>query len=79
MVSIMNAVIQKIKTDKLVVLFVLFSIQAISLFLQYEFNLKQSLFSPIVGDVFSDISAHAALGQVGTSVLVGAFIQFNCL
>lgn len=118
----MNAVIQKIKIDKLVVLFVSFSILAISLFLQYEFNLKQSLFFlvgisfgltlmhamfgfagswrwfirsrhsvgiraqilliilssilffPIVGDVFSDISAHAALGQVGTSVLVGAFL-----
>jgi len=118
----MNTVIQKIKTDKLVVLFVLFSILAISLFLQYEFNLKQSLFFlvgiafgltlmhamfgfsgswrgfirsrhsvgiraqilliilssilffPIVGNVFSDISSHAALGQVGTSVLVGAFL-----
>ena len=118
----MNAVIQKIKTDKPVVLFVSFSILAISLFLQYEFNLKQSLFFlvgialgltlmhamfgfsgswrkfirsrhgvgvraqillvilssilffPIVGDVFSDISSHAALGQVGTSVLIGAFL-----
>jgi len=118
----MNAVIQKIKTDKLVVLFVSFSVLAISLFLQYEFNLKQSLFFlvgiafgltlmhamfgfsggwrmfirsrhsvgiraqllliicssilffPIVGDVFSDISSHAALGQVGTSVLIGAFL-----
>jgi uncharacterized membrane protein YedE/YeeE len=119
---IVEAVIQKIKTDKLIVLFVLFSILAISLLLQHEFNLKQALFFlvgivfgvtlmhamfgftggwrtfirsrhsvgvraqilliilssilffPIVGDVFPNINSHAALGQVGTSVLIGAFL-----
>jgi len=117
-----EAAIQKIKTDKLVVLFVSFSILAISLFLQNEFNLRQALlflvgiafgitlmhamfgftggwrmfirsrhsigvraqiilvicssllFFPIVGGAFSEISSYAALGQVGTSVLVGAFL-----
>lgn len=118
----MNAIIQKIKTDKLIVLFALFSILSISLLLQYEFNLKQALFFlvgiafglilmhamfgftggwrifirsrysvgvraqillvilssilffPIVGGAFSDITSHAALGQVGLSVLIGAFL-----
>ena len=117
-----DSVVAKIKADKLIVLFVLFSILAISLFLQHEFNLKQSLFFlvgiafgltlmhamfgftggwrmfirsqhsvgiraqillvilssilffPIVGGVFTDISSHAALGQVGMSVLIGAFL-----
>lgn len=117
-----EAVIKKIRPDKLVVLLVLFSILAISLFLQSEFNVKQSLFFlvgiifgitlmhamfgftggwrmfirsrhslgvraqiiliicssllffPIVGGAFSDISGYAALGQIGTSVLVGAFL-----
>jgi len=32
------------------------------------------LFFPLVGDVFPNISAQAALGQVGISVLCGAFI-----
>ena len=117
-----KSMIKNIKVDKLVVLFILFSILSISLFLQYEFNIKQSLFFlvgiifglilmhamfgftggwrqfirsrhsvgvraqilliilssilffPIVGGVFSDISSHAALGQVGTSVVIGAFL-----
>lgn len=117
-----EAVIKKIRPDKLVVLLVLFSILAISLFLQSEFNVKQSLFFlvgiifgitlmhamfgftggwrmfirsrhslgvraqiiliicssllffPIVGGAFSEISGYAALGQIGTSVLVGAFL-----
>jgi uncharacterized membrane protein YedE/YeeE len=117
-----EAVIKKIRPDKLVVLLVLFFILAISLFLQSEFNVKQSLFFlvgiifgitlmhamfgftggwrmfirsrhslgvraqiiliicssllffPIVGGAFSEISGYAALGQVGTSVLVGAFL-----
>ena len=117
-----DSVIQKIKTDKLVVLFVTFSILTISLFLQNEFNLKQALFFligiafgltlmhamfgftggwrmfirsrhsvgiraqillvtfssvvffPVVGDVFPELSSHAALGQVGVSVLIGAFL-----
>jgi uncharacterized membrane protein YedE/YeeE len=117
-----EAVTQKIRPDKLVVLLVLFFILAISLFLQSEFNVKQSLFFlvgiifgitlmhamfgftggwrmfirsrhslgvraqiiliicssllffPIVGGAFSEISGYAALGQVGTSVLVGAFL-----
>ena len=117
-----EAVIQKIRPDKLVVLLVLFSILAISLFLQSEFSVKQSLlflvgiifgitlmhamfgftggwrmfirsrqslgvraqiilvicssllFFPIVGGAFSEISSYAALGQIGTSVLVGAFL-----
>jgi hypothetical protein len=117
-----ESVIQKIKTDKLVVLFVSFSILIISLFLQFEFNIKQALFFlvgiafgltlmhamfgftggwrmfirsrhsvgvraqillvvlssilffPIVGDVFPEISGNAALGQIGISVLIGAFL-----
>ena len=117
-----ESTIQKIKIDKLIVLVALFSILAISLFLQYEFSLKQALlfltgtglgltlmyalfgftggwrafirsrhsvgvraqilllacssflFFPILGNVFPEITAHAALGQVGVSVLVGAFL-----
>ena len=118
----MEPVIQKIKTDKSVVLFASFSVLLISLFLQHEFNLEQALFFlvgiafgltlmhamfgftggwrifirsrhsvgiraqilligfssilffPIVANVFPDLSGHAALGQVGLSVLVGAFL-----
>ena len=117
-----GSAIQKIKTDKVVVLFVSFSILAISLLLQNEFNIKQALFFlvgiafgltlmyamfgftggwrifirsrrsvgiraqillvtfssilffPVVGDVFPELSSHAALGQVGVSVLMGAFL-----
>ena len=117
-----EAAIQKIKTDKLIVLLSLFSILALSLFLQNEFNLKQALlfltgigfglslmyamfgftggwrafirsrrsvgvraqilllalssllFFPIVGKAFPELTAHAALGQVGVSVIVGAFL-----
>lgn len=113
---------QIIKTDKSVVVFVLFSVLAISLTLQNEFNLKHALFFltgiglgltllhamfgftggwrlfirekrslgiraqilllsfstllffPLVGKVFPEINAHAALGQVGLSVVVGAFL-----
>lgn len=118
----MESVIKKIKADKLIVLFSLFSILAISLLLQHEFNLKQALFFlvgiafgvtllhaafgftggwrnfirsrhsqgvraqllllilssilffPVVGDVFPNINSHSALGPVGLSVLVGAFL-----
>jgi len=118
----MSAVLQKFKTDQLVVLFLLFFILAISLFLQAEFSFKQtalflvgiglgvslmhamfgftggwrmfirkryslgiraqilliaglSIFIfPLVGDFFPEIKAYAALGQVGISVLFGAFI-----
>lgn len=117
-----ESAIQKIKTDKLIVLVALFSILVISLLLQNEFSLKQTLFFltgtglgltlmyalfgftsgwrafirsrhsvgvraqilllacssflffPILGKVFPEITAHAALGQVGVSVLVGAFL-----
>ena len=60
----MNAVIQKIKTDKPVVLFVSFSILVISLFLQYEFNLKQSLFF-LVGIALGLTLMHAMFGFSG--------------
>jgi len=117
-----NAILQKIKTDKLIVLIAVLSILFLSLFLQHEFSLKQALlflvgiglgltlmyamfgftggwrtfirsrhsvgvraqilllafssilFFPIIGQVFPDITAHSALGQVGTSVIVGAFL-----
>lgn len=117
-----ESVMQKIKTDKLIVLAALFVILALSLFLQNEFSLKQALlfligiglglslmhamfgftggwrtfirarhsvgvraqilllafssflFFPIVGEAFPELTAHAALGQVGTSVIVGAFL-----
>jgi len=117
-----DSAIKKIKSDKSVVLFVSFSILAISLLLQNEFDLYQALFFligialgltlmhsmfgftggwrmfirsrhgvgiraqillvifssvlffPIVGDVFPELSSHAALGQVGVSVLIGAFL-----
>lgn len=36
--------------------------------------LSSILFFPIVGGVFTEVSSHAALGQVGTSVLIGAFL-----
>ena len=113
---------KNIKPDKLVVLVVLFSILAISLLLQHDFNLKQALFFligigfgltlmhamfgftggwrifirsrhsvgvraqillvafssvlffPIVAGVFPELAGHAALGQVGISVLIGAFL-----
>lgn len=32
------------------------------------------LFFPVVGGVFPELTAHAALGQIGVSVLVGAFL-----
>jgi uncharacterized membrane protein YedE/YeeE len=118
----MEAVINRIKTDKLVVLLVLFAIFFISMFLQNEFNLKQSLlflvgiglgltlmhamfgftggwrmfirtrqslgiraqiiliatlsifFFPLIGDLFPELKANAALGQIGFSVLIGAFL-----
>ena len=118
----MSAALQRLKTDQLVVLFLLFFILAISLFLQAEFSFKQTalflvgiglgvslmhamfgftggwrmfirsrhsigvraqiilvicsslLFFPIVGGAFSELTVHAALAQVGTSVLVGAFL-----
>jgi len=118
----MESIAQKIKTNKLVVLFVSFSVLFISLFLQYEFNIKQALFFlvgiafgltlmhamfgftggwrmfirsqrsvgiraqilllgfssvlffPVVANVFPELSGHSALGQVGLSVLVGAFL-----
>lgn len=111
-----------IQTDKPIVVFVLFSILAISLLLQNEFNLKQALlfltgigfgltllhalfgfsggwrlfirekrslgiraqilllafstllFFPLIAQLFPDINSHAALGQVGVSVIVGAFL-----
>jgi len=119
---VVDSLISKIKIDKLVVLFVLFSILSISLLLQNEFNIKQALFFivgialgltlmhamfgfsggwrifirsqrsvgiraqillvilssvlffPIVGGLFSEISGHAALGQIGVSVVIGAFL-----
>jgi uncharacterized membrane protein YedE/YeeE len=118
----MSAVLQRFKTDKLVVLFLLFFILAVSLFLQAEFSFKQAafflvgiglgltlmhamfgftggwrifirenkslglraqilliaglsiFFFPIVGDFFPEIKAYAALGQIGFSVLFGAFM-----
>ena len=118
----MNSKNTLVKADKPIVLFGAFSILFLSLFLQYDFNLKQALFFllgvgfgvtlmhamfgfsggwrnfirtrdsfglraqilliifssilffPIVGGLFSDISSHAALGQVGLSVLIGAFL-----
>ena len=118
----MNSKNTLVKTDKPIVLFVAFSVLFLSLFLQYDFNLKQALFFilgvgfgvtlmhamfgftggwrkfirtrdsfglraqilliifssilffPVVGGLFSEISSHAALGQVGLSVLVGAFL-----
>lgn len=117
-----EATINKIKVDKIVVSLVLLFILFISLLLQNEIHLKQALFFlvgiffgvtlmhamfgftggwrmfirsrhslgiraqiillglstilfiPIVGDVFSNVTSHAALGQVGLSVLVGAFL-----
>ncbi len=117
-----DAILQKIKTDKLIALIAILSILFISLFLQYEFSLKQTLlflvgiglgltlmyamfgftggwrtfirsrhsvgvraqilllafssilFFPVIGQVFPDLTAHSALGQVGTSVIVGAFL-----
>jgi len=113
---------QKITTDKPVVVFSLLGILALSLFLQHEFNIKQSLlfltgvglglslmhalfgftgawrvfirdrnsagiraqiwliglssllFYPVIAGVFPSLSAGAAMGQVGFSVLIGAFI-----
>ena len=118
----MEAIARKPKTDILVVLLALIAILAISLMLQNEFNLRQSLFFitgiglglslmhamfgftggwrmfireqrsvgvraqiillmvlsllffPIIGDVFPELKSHAALGQVGVSVLIGAFL-----
>ena len=118
----LDSAIQKIKTDKFIVLLALFSIMSITLLLQNEYSLKQALlfltgtgfgltlmyalfgftsgwrafirsrhsvgvraqilllacssllFFPILGNVFPEITAHAALGQVGVSVLVGAFL-----
>ena len=118
----MASVSREIKTDKLVVLFVLLAMLAISLVLQHEFDLRQALlfltgiglglilmhamfgftggwrlfirerksvgvraqilllifssllFFPLVGDVFPELKSHAALGQVGISVLIGAFL-----
>lgn len=118
----MASVLKEIKADKLIVLIVLLSVLAISLFLQYEFDIKQALyflvgiafgltlmhaafgftgswrklirehksagvraqllllifssilFFPVVGDAFPELSKQAALGQVGVSVLVGAFL-----
>lgn len=118
----MSSLIDKIKTDKVVVVFVLFAILIISLILQNEINLKQALFFlvgiglgltlmhamfgftggwrmfirerrsvgiraqlillilssllffPVVADVFPSLKAHAALGQVGVSVICGAFL-----
>jgi len=118
----MKSVIEKVKTDKLVVVFVSIAILAISLILQHEINLRQTLFFltgimlglilmhamfgftggwrmfirekrsvgiraqllllilssvlffPVVADVFPELNSHAALGQVGISVLFGAFL-----
>lgn len=111
-----------IKTDKPVVLFVLFLIIFLSLFLQNEFDIRQALlfltgvgfgiallhaafgftggwrdfirsrkslgiraqiflvaissilFFPLIAGVFPAIEVNSAMGQVGISVLVGAFI-----
>ena len=118
----MSSVIKEIKTDKPIILFVLLAVLSLSLFLQYEFNIKQALyflvgvgfgltlmhaafgftggwrklirdhksvgvraqilllifssvlFFPLVGEAFPELSKQAALGQVGVSVLVGAFL-----
>ena len=118
----MEATTKRSKTDILAVFLALIAILAISLTLQNEFNLRQSLFFitgiglgltlmhamfgftggwrmfireqrsvgiraqilllivlsvlffPIIGDVFPALKSHAALGQVGISVLIGAFI-----
>lgn len=118
----MKGALQNIKPDKLVVVFSLLAILAISLILQNEFSLKQALFFlvgiglgltlmhamfgftggwrnfirekrsvgiraqiillivcsilffPVVADVFPQLNSHAALGQVGLSVVFGAFI-----
>lgn len=118
----MASVLKEVKADKLIVLIVSFSVLVISLFLQYEFDIKQALyflvgiafgltlmhaafgftgswrklirehksagvraqllllifssalFFPLVGDAFPELSKQAALGQVGVSVLVGAFL-----
>ena len=118
----MKSVIHDFKTDKSVVVLVSLAILIISLILQSEFHLKQTLFFltgiglgltlmhamfgftggwrmfirerrslglraqillvvlssvlffPVVGGVFPELNAHAALGQVGTSVVIGAFL-----
>lgn len=118
----MSSVIKEIKTDKSVVLFVLFTIFSLSLFLQHEFNIEQALFFltgtglgitlmhsafgftggwrafirsrhsgairaqilllifssilffPLVANIFPGLNSQAALGPVGISVLVGAFL-----
>lgn len=37
-------------------------------------SISSILFFPVVAGVFPELTAHAALGQIGTSVLVGAFL-----
>lgn len=118
----MSSVAKNIKTDKLIVMIAAFSILAISLLLQHEFNTRQALyflvgialgvtllhaafgftggwrnfirsrhgvgvraqilllifssllFFPLVGGFFPGLNTQAALGPVGVSVLVGAFL-----
>lgn len=113
---------QKVITDKPVVILVLAGILFLSLFLQHEFNLKQAmlfltgvglglslmyalfgfggawrqfirdrksigvrahlvlialssiLFFPVIGGMFESVHASSAMGQVGVSVFVGAFL-----
>ncbi len=113
---------QNYKTDQSVVLFVILGILSLSLFLQHEFNLRQSLlfiigislgialmhamfgfsgawrsfirdrnslgiraqlwllvlssilFFPFVAGVFPSVQVSAAMGQIGLSVFVGAFL-----
>lgn len=113
---------QAIKTDKPVVLYLLLGILSLSLFLQYEFDIKQALlfltgvglgiallhamfgftggwrnfirerksagiraqiiliglssilFFPLIAGVIPSVHVGAAMGQIGVSVVVGAFL-----
>ncbi|MDH5601766.1 MAG: YeeE/YedE family protein [Gammaproteobacteria bacterium] len=60
----MGTAANNIKTDKLVVVIASLSILAISLFLQYEFNIKQALYF-LLGIVLGVTLMHAAFGFTG--------------